>query len=528
MSENQNTDVTAQPQEKFLINSIQNVGPKFLWVEHLDPKDGIGFASGAENAVQPKIRLTNLLDIADGEWSETPSDIPVPSGSGSKDFRSGVVVNKSKPVGCLDSYRLTYDSHQQSIAYNPNPTGEESSRRDNQWFFSNPEIQCQGQSSLPNILIISGHGVGGAAFGEKIIISEQINPVTKKKETIKKHLAGIVSIGEISPPKELNLIILPCCSNLTLENAYRYSKMFLSPSFFGILGYYNTYSGGGSAFEIYRKLAQGIQDGKPIVTAWKDAHAKSGLPWSVQVSESDTEFTIMDMVVRNRKPGHIVHFTNANRTKTRVTSPQIYSFFGFSADSFTRQTTLEEMMQEINMSIRTVIQDGNRVYAWGNQKKGRFFWYTKREDGKPFKAQTSLIFKFCVVRPNWNPLNLSEIFPNGIPSVPGKYTVSYLDESGASGTIVKITFETKCDDLLIILKVKSGVERYIDRHSTHDTKCLLLCLVEGIEDEQGTKLSNGTYFSVDSQNQKSNEISWWRTFPSAIELSIFETELSAE
>jgi hypothetical protein len=180
------------------------------------------------------------------------------------------------------------------------------------------------------------------------------------------------------------------------------------------------------------------------------------------------------------------------------------------------------------MSIRSIIEDGRRHFAWGNQKKGRFYWYTKREDGKPFKAHTSLIFKFCVVRPNWNPIDLTEVFPNGIPSVPGKYSVSFPDENGASGTLVKITFEAACNDLLIFLKVKSGVEGYIDKHSKHDTKSLLLCVVEGTEDENGTKLSDGTYFSVESQSQKSFEISWWRTFSSAIELSIFETELSAE
>lgn len=370
--------------DKLVIVCESAEGPTFLWLEFLDPRDGIAFAAEVTGPSVLPIWF-NITDHAPPKYKKCTESFPQ---------RPSIPVIKRKDSEDYTGYLCQASGQTGSVMY------AKRIKKDNLGInmevFSNPKMACGKEG--PNVYILSGHGAQGRVYGAG-------------------NLAGEIYLSDLEIGKNLRILVLACCNNGAFSRMTLLSRHFKNTdgSFLAILGFHGTYPGAETGQGIFRKFGRKIRSSQSIkiLDAWRDAAGST--PWSAAFVRGAEEMTVLDIIDYHRIPidrtANAIYFCSDNPVSGKdLIMPEVVGYFISNS-----ATTTEEVL-DANIAIRerlNYIEQLEAEYLNINPDKGENFLFVRKADAveSSFSKGQEYLFKFYVVRPTWdNRIDLSRVF----------------------------------------------------------------------------------------------------------------------
>lgn len=425
------TDAKSQP---IICESAQ--GLTFLWLEFLDPKDGIVFASEVTSPSKLP-RWSNITDLAAPPYSKKIEPFPQ---------RASVQVISIKKTPDYTGYLCKQDGRLGSVMYASRINKD--LEPINMEIFSNPKL-VEGQGG-PNVYIISGHGVQGRVYGVG-------------------YPAGEIYLSELKPDNNLRVIILACCNNGVRSRMATLSKFFSGDSLLAIFGFSGRYPGGDVGKAIFSSFGRMIRSSpdRPLREMWaestkngdKKTKAKNGndvivkCEWAAAFAKGAENMTPRDLAFPNRLtidrnvPARY-YFVEDPDVGVELIFPYIDGFFVFSLNYKTEEDlnqTIKDYEKPTLMKylednyLKVAISYGMNFLVLRTDLKGRY---------KKFKKGDSFLVKFFVVRTTWpHPIDISKIFKISKEQPFARCNVTF--PFGETSDCLKITITEECTSIKI-------------------------------------------------------------------------------
>jgi hypothetical protein len=499
----------AQKENDTCRESVSNGSPVFLWVEHLDPRDGIGFASAATRGIKGAGNpWCNLLDHVFKNPDDRPAPIPVDDPA----KREGVKCRESFTSNTLHCYNLEYDGCKGTLAYNV----IENDVNENQSMLTRPRFNIGCEEVSPNIYILSGHGAGGKISGEGNYIGE-------------------IEISSLTPFDSMNVLILPGCSIAGHGLAPMYNNLYASSNFYCILGYWNTYPGDAVSKKLMEDFVTLMRKGKPIIDAWISANTATSkrtgatFPWSAIYSESCRKHTISHIENRTqRKLDEYILFESSEcPTPVKVMRSDYQSAFAsISYKSDSDRTNFSD-------DLKSEIEEGESYFRTVrncviNNKRYTTYWVI-RNSKKALEPGQVLIIKMAVIRPNWDKqISFAKLFESIDTLNEAGYTISFPQTT--SGNIIRIDIKKQIDSVVIPVLLKPGAGSEMKKLATHrdsngritQYNSAVICYLLECRTVNGELIINRSNSIFPPSGPKSN--SWWRECLEVHDLTEFSCE----
>ncbi|QQS06525.1 MAG: hypothetical protein IPK50_06415 [Fibrobacterota bacterium] len=253
----------------------------FLWIEFMDPQDGVGFSLSAKGGGKKFPPLINLLDCAISQKASLTS-LPIPRSL------ENLAIKSTSSTETILIYEFSRGKSTGRVAYSSQKVtfaGEEGATNEpNDSWYNSPKIETCNGSFSPNIYILSGHGSQGRVYGDG-------------------NRVGGVYLHSLIPTKDMRILIVPACSNINISRAFRLQALLQDNTMFAILGYEHTYFGGAGGFDVMKMFIDEIRNGKPIIDSWRRANEAKSVklyPWSAIVcpapNNAHEQFTLGDII----------------------------------------------------------------------------------------------------------------------------------------------------------------------------------------------------------------------------------------
>ncbi|HNY32737.1 MAG TPA: hypothetical protein PKO15_17770 [Fibrobacteria bacterium] len=423
-----------------LVSCESAEGPTFLWLEFLDPRDGLAFAS---EVISPSVlpRWHNLTDAippkyrsVSEKFPESPS-VTVIQRKDTQDFTGYLCKASGRIGGVMRAKRIMANSKQINMGV-----------------FANPNIDC-GRG--PNVYVISGHGAQGRVYGDG-------------------DSAGELFLRELKPDENLRILILPCCNNGAFSRMTLMSRWFSNTKLLAIFGYPSTYPGDAIGEGIFKNFGMLIRTNPKIklIDAWKKANGST--PWSAAFADGAEGMTAKDIVfpdnLRVSREGHGKFYSSMiEKSPIDLLSPRIVGYFLFRMTPFIdEKTNLVEVEKDLNASIR-LFEDSNFIemlettYLNIDTTGGEVYLFLRKADGEAtgFSAGEEYLIKFYVVRPTWDKrLSVKALFNESILSGETKQYFSHCKYSfpgGIESDSMLVSVVEDCESLKIRMDFRDGL-----------------------------------------------------------------------
>lgn len=415
-------------------------GPTFLWLEFLDPRDGISFAAEVTGpSVLP--RWFNITDYASpeykkcaGSFPKRPS-IPVLQRKDTNDYTGYLCKDSGQTGGIMFAKRV--DKRKLPI---------------NMKLFSNPKLAC-GENG-PNVYIISGHGAQGRIYGEG-------------------KLAGELFLRDLAPDQNLRVLIMPCCNNGAFSRLTLLARLFKKSNLVAIFGYPQTYPGGETGQAIFRNFGRKLRSGPGVklLDAWIESNGKT--PWSAAFVSGAETMTSLDIMLTGKvtvdRNANGKYFSTDNPTAGRdLVSPEIIGYFVCRiTPAIEDDSNLKEIEGVLDKDIQlyeesNLIEQLERNFLSIDPIEGDNYLFLRKADGelKGFKSGQEFLIKFYVVRPTWDKSVASKrVFCDDFVSGGLKQLFAHCKISfpcGITSEYMLISIVEDCESLKIRVKFQDG------------------------------------------------------------------------
>lgn len=486
----------------------------FLWIEFMDPQDGLGFASSAKVGTKKMPALINLLDCAKSQKANL-SALPIPR------KLSNVKIKNSGTTPDLLIYEFSLGNLSGKISYSNKRiwfAGQSSTEPNDTWYNS-PEIDTAFGILSPNIYIISGHGSQGRVYGD----GDKV---------------GGIYLHSLKPAKNMKILIVPACSIINYSRGFRLKKLLEDNSMFAILGYENTYEGSNDGFKVMHKFVEDMMDGEPILKSWRLANEAKGLdlyPWSALVcpaaNSAHEKFTLSDLIrqpdlIKNKDTAPIFYSDTYKNGRT-VQYPPISAFFLEGKSS-----------HHATLSTMVITKDDDALFArldkkWISSGSKKIFAISSSGQSQ-FEEGDCLAFLFYVVRPDWEPINLNAILTFVEADIGGFATAEVKIQNGKPILFVKILRSTKHVFLKASIAIDANVllDKAAFKNGTQNPSDLLCHCIKG-------KINNKTFSAVAIHESGSKSViakfnidklgaETWMNKPYSLDLRIFPSKFTVQ
>jgi len=501
------------PNEIIEISNVSNAVPTFLWLEFLDPKDGIGFGDAARKKQQGSLQWLNALEAAKTKPSKKKK-LPIPQKRASEVPVSSFFENDDFLICKIQSGSMSA-----TIGYPlfPIEYSGKTSSPGNDALYNSPLVKTASSQITPNIYIISGHGAHGKVFGEG-------------DET------GTIYLHNLAPLPETKIIIVPACTNINYFRGFRYKSIIQkSEGIFAILGYEHAYEGGPGGRAVMSAFVQKIRNKAPILQAWKEANESQGVdkyPWSAlmgfapenkQIDFNITHITSPREIYKDSDP---IFYSNTYPKGSRVRIPEISAYMLES--ELPQKYHMEEVMSSLDEDKLFKRLEFEKIKCGSTGKI--FGIYTSQED---FSEDEVILLFFYVVRSDWhNKVDMDQIWK--IDEEYEKMGATFKYITFGERKILALFPKTQTKSIFLKVDIKMGAYQHLINASTFQNHLnpddlVCSCIRGKFDNSEALHIETQKFDGEDnkksyhfSKNEYEN-ISWDRS-PYVLDLRIFPTK----
>ncbi|MBI2899080.1 MAG: hypothetical protein HYY17_02780 [Planctomycetes bacterium] len=364
----------------------------FAWIEFGHTADAQAFAAGIA-ALGWKNLLLQLPRKKD-DWGSRYVDSANPNlpvrwkGSGLLALPNSYVDSKTRPMVSDPIFKKFMESHTEDEF-------REELRKIcgflSQWVWS-PGVKKSSATDASltvdpdatewaDLVAASGHGAAGTVWGGDSNLGLEL------AQTLE-------NLGAPAHSDRLKYVIIPTCYNLSSWNVLRWNPALRRPKpIHGILGYSDSYPGGdpgGVFFGKFTALLKADSGKKPILEAWKQAHAGSysdrwGAVMHVESKADTMKDWLAGKLAEPDPAGEIRHFTEASWPDGEVVAdtPKPYSayFFMGATKIDGSNNNLPDVGLFSGESGALEIAKTSGTFAAGKEIVVVFFYYRPTKDG---------------------------------------------------------------------------------------------------------------------------------------------------
>lgn len=462
---------------------------KFIWIEFLNPGDGITFHHVAVKC-KKKFQWENLLTKAAAELNYEHNEIgfPVPD----LELDDSVVIWEKN----LPDIQLIRGNYKRSgpnggfygnIGY-PNFTSEPAVKS---WIHDPKVVINKGNGpeiEYPHVYIVSGHGGVGRVFGD--YGNKPKNLRSSKNATN----LGATSLSLIEF-ESLRVLIIPACTQAAYCRGEDWKQLMKKTNCFAVLGFDGKYTGsyyGAGVMETFLKM---LESGISILNAWRSATGAES-NWGAFFLDGSTEFTAVDILSPRKKvskDGSLLHYSKDHNAVPYKT-PSITAVHNLLRSSSDLSQEAKEFLSKDFQNIIIDIDKNKRTYL---ERSETVLWI-KQTDGLKFKPGSKLYFRYFLFRPDHpDDFALDKVFviPEGKVWIAQDSSAELRVEDALRDDVVCCTIKSEVSWLRFQLEFKSDSLKYLKE--TMEIRDPSLSMACALNPANPSVLKSGSYWCSD-------------------------------
>lgn len=435
-------------------NTAPDLVVRYLWVEFLNPGDGICFGATVKKA-GIGIQWENLASTAAETAKFSMNELGFPVNK--IDLLDAEAIWEKE----IDSLQIIRGAYLKSAI----PGGYRSDVTYPNFFSSSGEKNALHSPSLPigldfgepafaspDIYIVSGHGGLGDVWGR-----------TKKPEGKNPRDLGYFTLRLIDFP-ELRLLIVPACTQAAFARGEDWKIVFETTGCLAMLGFDGKYLGDDPGANAFRKFAEKLQFGETILSAWKSSC--SGLLWGAFFREGVEKFNLLKLMKADKaafKAKNLIHYSFESGPR-EYKSPAIIGYFVKSEDDISDLDFQKIAKAEKARKFVEIIKANEKNAYMAYASPGWNFILRYTETGE-FKKGDHLNVRFYLMRPD----HPDEFSINTFAAVPESKTWQSLKGTanaklvGSREDIIQIEILQDCDSIALPFLFKSSAHNDIKK-----------------------------------------------------------------
>lgn len=370
-------------------NTLPDLVVRYLWVEFLNPGDGIVFGATVNKGLNG-IQWENLAKTAATTAKFTINDLGFPVNK--KDLCDAEALWE-KEIDSLQIIRGAYlksatpGGYRSEIAY-PNFISTSGVKNE----LHSPSLPIgldfgQPAFASPDIYIVSGHGGCGDVWGR-----------TKPPDGKNPRDLGYFTLRLINFP-ELRLLIVPACTQAAYSRGEDWKIVFEKTGCFAMLGFDGKYLGDDPGANAFHRFAEKLQLGENIISAWKSAC--KGLYWGAFYREGVENLNLLKLMKAEKSEykGKSIRHCSFESEPRNYRSPQVFGYFvhyecNVPESSFDNFCELERKRGFIE-----IIQE-NEKKSYNAFSSPDWHFFIRHAESENFKKGDFLNIRFYLMRPD--------------------------------------------------------------------------------------------------------------------------------